>query len=186
MKTTKAIIWCMVLMIIVGAVYRVFPNRPWGFAPQWAMALFGGAVIRDKKWAFALPLLSMLVSDVLYHFLYSNNLSPIPGFYSGQLTNYILFAVVTVIGFLIKPLSVGRIALYSLAGPTVFFILSNFILWMGGGGLQRPKTFQGLMMCYTDALPFYQNSLLATLFFSTVLFGSWMLITRKQRRAEIA
>ena len=52
----KSIIWALILLIVVAAVYRVIPGRPWGFAPQWAMALFAGAMIKDKKWAFALPL----------------------------------------------------------------------------------------------------------------------------------
>jgi hypothetical protein len=178
MKLNRNVIISFILLILIASLYRVMPGRPWGFAPQIAMALFAGSVIKDRKWAFSLPLLSMLLSDVLYHFLYVNNLSPISGFYSGQITNYLLFTLLTVVGFFIKERNVVSIAAGSLAGPSIFFLLSNFIVWMGGGGLNRPRTFEGLMMCYNDALPFYRNSLLGTLFFSTVLFGGYFLLKR--------
>src|SRR3982751_4711965 len=130
MKINKAIIWSLVLLIIVAAVYRVFPNRPLGFAPQLAMALYAGATIKDKKWAFAVPIFSMFISDLLYQLLYINGLSDIPGFYEGQLTNYILFLAVTCIGFLLKNVTVLSVLAYSLVAPTVFFLASNFLLWV--------------------------------------------------------
>jgi hypothetical protein len=55
MKSNKNLWVTLVLMIIVAALYRIIPDRPMGFAPQLAMALFGGAVIKDKKLAFAFP-----------------------------------------------------------------------------------------------------------------------------------
>ena len=40
-------------MIAITSVYRILPNRPYGFAPQIALALFGGAFfVQNKKWAF--------------------------------------------------------------------------------------------------------------------------------------
>ena len=43
-------------------------------------------------------------------------------------------------------------------------------------GLDRPKTFNGLMLCYSDGIPFYKTSLLATLVFSAILFGTYAFI----------
>jgi hypothetical protein len=177
MKITKSVIVTLVLLVLVAALYRVFPNRRMGFAPQYAMAIFGGAIfIKNKKWAFILPVLSMFLSDLLYQFLYNKGLSATPGFYEGQWQNYILFALLTVIGFFIKKINVPNVLAASIASPTIYFILSNFVVWAGGGGLQRPKTWSGLMQSYTDALPFYANSIYATLLFSTILFGGYYLI----------
>jgi hypothetical protein len=178
MKLNRNVIISFVLLILIASLYRVMPSRHWGFAPQIAMALFAGSVIKNRIWAFALPLLSMLLSDVLYHFLYINNLTPISGFYDGQIINYLLFMLLTVVGFFIRERNVLSILAGSLAGPSIYFILSNFIVWIGGGGLQRPKTFDGLLMCYNDALPFYKNSLLGALFFSTILFGGYFLLRK--------
>jgi hypothetical protein len=179
MKQSRSLVFVFILLIIIASVYRAWDGRPWGFVPQIAMALFGGAVIRDKKLAFVLPLLSMLLSDVLYEVLYRNGLSEIQGFYSGQATNYLLFAGMTFIGFWMRNLNVGRIAAGAVIAPTVYFLLSNFQVWIGGGGYNRSKTFEGLLQCYADGLPFYKGYLLGTVFFSIVLFGLYFLFQRK-------
>jgi hypothetical protein len=183
MKSNKSLFLTLVVLIVLAALYRIVPGRPLGFAPQIAMALFGGAVIKDKKWAFALPIFSMFLSDLLFQGLYNAGLSDTYGFYDGQLLNYCLFALMVVIGFYIRSINFANVLLGSLAAPTVFFLLSNFITWSGmaGGlrGLDRPLTFQGLMMAYGDGLPFYKGALMATLFFSVLLFGGYSLLTRK-------
>jgi hypothetical protein len=66
-----------------------------------------------------------------------------------------------------------------IAGPTAYFLISNFAVWIGGGGYQRPRTFEGLMMCYGDGLPFYQMSILSTFVFGAILFGTYNLISKK-------
>jgi hypothetical protein len=68
--------------------------------------------------------------------------------------------------------NLSQIAGGFLAGPTAFFLMSNFAVWVGGGGYQRPKTWEGLMMCFADGLPFYGMSILATIFFGGILFGA--------------
>lgn len=190
MKSSKSLIWTMVVLIIVAALYRIIPNRPWGFAPQIAIALFGGAVIKDKKWAFALPIFSMFLSDLLYQVLYNAGMTTIVGFYDGQILNYCLFAIMVFIGFTIKKINVVNVLGASLLAPTVFFLLSNFITWSGvaGGlrGLDRPLTFEGLLLAYGDGLPFYKGGLLATLIFSTLLFGGYYLITKNNTAVKHA
>ena len=156
------------------------PGRPFGFAPQIAMCIFSGAVIKDKRFAFLLPLLSMFISDALYEVLYRNGVGNIPGFYSGQIINYILFGSMTVFGFIITKLNFSRIFIAALSAPTAYFLLSNFLVWIGGGGLQRPKTFSGLTQCYTDGLPFYAWSVAATLIFSAILFGAYYFYLRRR------
>jgi hypothetical protein len=172
------------MLIVVAALYRVIPERPFGFAPHWAMALFGGAVIKDRKWAFAFPIFSMFVSDVIYHFLYINGLTSISGFYPGQLTNYLLFAGMTLIGFFMKRITVINIVLFSFIVCISFYLLSNFFVWNSGSGFGRPHTFEGLLLCYADGLPFLGYSILSTLLFSGLLFGAWKLVQKGQFRKE--
>jgi hypothetical protein len=187
MKHNKTLIWSFILLVLVAAIYRVIPGRPFGFAPQWAMAVFAGAVLKNRKWALAMPVLSMFISDLFYQLLYLGGLTEIPGFYEGQWQNYLLFALLVFVGFAVRKLNVPQIAAASLAAPTVYFLLSNFVVWAGWQGTRgfgRPKTFDGLMMCYADGLPFYRNSLIATLLFSAVLFGSyWVIVGRKSQVA---
>lgn len=187
MKSTKQLVVTFILLVVVASLYRIMPERPYGFAPQIAMAIFGGAIIKDKRYAFLLPLLSMFVSDALYEILYSNGVGNMPGFYEGQITNYILFSSMTIFGFLIKKLNVAKIILASIAAPTTFFILSNFFVWLSSSpdaGYARPKTFDGLLMCFNDGLPFYPWSVAATLIFSAIFFGSYYLTTKNSLAAN--
>jgi len=184
MKINKQLILSFILLIIIASLYRIMPGRPYGFAPQIAMAIFGGAIIKDKKYAFLLPLLAMFVSDGLYQLLYINGIGMIPGFYEGQVLNYILFAGLTVFGFFIKNFNVKRIALAAISAPTAYFLISNFLVWISSSplaGLQRPKTFDGLLLCLSDGLPFYPWSVASTLVFSAIFFGSYYLLTRPSK-----
>lgn len=174
MKISKSLILSFLLLIALTSLYRIMPNRPYGFAPQIAIALFAGSIIKDKKFAFLLPLLSMFISDVLYEILYINGVGNIAGFYEGQITNYLLFVGLTVFGFFIKNFDLKKIGIMSLAAPTTYFILSNFFVWLSpGAGLGRPTDFSGLMMTYADGLPFYAWSIASTVIFSAILFGSY-------------
>jgi hypothetical protein len=182
MKINKNTIWGFILLVVIAAVYRIIPGRPGGFAPQIAMALFAGSVITDKKMSFLLPLLSMFMSDALYEVLYINGLTAIKGFYSGQVTNYLLFAALTVIGFWVNKNNIAHIIGGSLAAATGYFILSNFLVWAGGGlginNLPYAKNWPGLMECFTVAVPFYLKSIYATVTFSAILFGAYYFINK--------
>jgi uncharacterized membrane protein YhhN len=198
MKLNKSLLVSFGLLILAASLYRAWPDRPYGFAPQMAMALFGGAMIKDKRLAFLLPLISMFISDVLYQVLYTNGLTEIKGFYGGQWVNYILIASITLFGFLLKKITALRVFAFSISGSIIFFLLSNFSVWAGGGGFGRPKTFDGLMMCYYDGLAFlrdyglvkgfYGNLFFGDLFFCTLLFGSYYVINRTvlQQKNQLA
>jgi hypothetical protein len=183
MKLNKTTIWYLIILIVTAALYRVTPLRDYGFAPQIAMALFGGAVIKDRKWAFALPLFSMFVSDALYEVLFQNGMSPIKGFYSGQWINYLVFATVVVVGFFMKRITITNVLVYSIIAPTWFFLLSNFTVWAGARMI--PQTWNGLMETYALGVPFYRQSVVATLIFSTVFFGAWYVLNRKKSVAVV-
>lgn len=174
------------LLVIAGALYRIIPDRMFGFAPQIAMALFGGSVIKDKKWAFALPLLSMFISDLLYHIMYIYNINDMQGFYKGQWVNYLLFAGITVFGFFINPSKLKQVVAATLAAPTIYFLISNFLTWIGGGGYHRAKTFSGMIQCYEDAIPFYKGSLLATMVFAAIFFGVYYMVNQPIRKKQVA
>lgn len=183
MKISKQLTGTFLLLIVIASLYRIMPGRPYGFAPQIAMAIFGGAIIKNKKFAFILPLLSMFISDGLYELLYINGVGTMRGFYEGQFLNYLLFAGLTVFGFFIKNFNVKRIAAASFAAPTVYFLVSNFLVWVSPSplaGLQRPKTFDGLLMCLADGLPFYPWSVASTVVFSAIFFGSYYLMGQKK------
>jgi hypothetical protein len=189
MKLNKSNLLILLVLILACALYRVWDTRPMGFAPQIAMALFAGSVIRDKRFAFLFPVLSLFISDLLYEFLYSQGLSTIKGFYSGQISNYILIASITIIGFFINKNKIGQIFLGSVAGAVYFFLVSNFMVWIGGGwdinNQPYPRSFSGLLLCYTEALPFFKWSVLSTLIFNGIFFGSFYWLGRSLLKKEM-
>ena len=182
MKKETSIVVSFVLLVLMASLYRILPGRPLGFAPQIAMALFAGSIVKNKKFSFLLPLFSMLISDIIYEVLFEYSLSPVPGFYSGQFLNYLLFVGLTVVGFAVNQTKPIQILTGAIAGTTLYFVLSNFAVWIGGGldiaNLPYPKTMAGLLHCYAEAIPFYRGSLYATLIFSAVLFGGYFLINK--------
>jgi hypothetical protein len=188
MKNNKSPILVFGLLILASSLYRVWDGRPFGFAPQIAMALFAGSVIRDKKIAFLFPILSMLVSDALYQVLYAQGLTAIKGFYNGQWENYLLIAAVVVIGFFIQKNKFVHIILGSLAGAIFYFIASNFMVWIGGGlditNQPYPKTVDGLIACFTAALPFFKWSLYSTLIFNAIFFGCYYLYSQYALKSQ--
>ncbi|MEJ7912383.1 MAG: DUF6580 family putative transport protein, partial [Chitinophagaceae bacterium] len=157
MMFNKSFFLAFALLIVSASLYRVWEGRPFGFTPQIAMAIFGGAIIKDKRWAFALPLFSMFLSDLLYQALFQWGYTSIPGFYGGQWINYALFACLTVFGFALRRFNFKNIVGFSIGGSFLFFLLSNFTVWLSGGGFHRPRTGEGLLMCYADGLAFYRD-----------------------------
>ena len=189
MKLNKSNLLVLFILILACALYRAWDSRPMGFAPQIAMALFAGSVSKDKRFAFLFPVLSLFISDLLYQFLYSQGLSTIKGFYSGQWQNYLLIASITVIGFFINKNRISQIFIGSLAGAIYFFLISNLMVWIGGGwdinNQPYPRSFSGLMLCYSEALPFFKWSVLSTLLFNGVFFGSFYLLGKSVLKKEV-
>ena len=54
----------------------------------------------------------------------------------------------------------------ALLGACAFFIITNFGVWSFGS---YGYTLEGLILCYTLAIPFFTYSLIATLIFSTII-----------------
>jgi hypothetical protein len=54
-------------LIVLAATLRIAPH-PWNFTPVGAMALFSGAVLRDRRLAFIFPLVALFAGDVFIGF----------------------------------------------------------------------------------------------------------------------
>jgi hypothetical protein len=91
---------------------------------------------------------------------------------------YGTFALVVCIGlWLQRHRSPIWIAGAALASSVLFFITTNLGVWAFEG--MYPKTAEGLIACYTAALPFFRNTLEGDLFYTLVLFGSFALLERR-------
>jgi hypothetical protein len=97
---------------------------------------------------------------------------------AGFLLVYLCIALSTVLGFALRGrVTALRVGALSVAGSLLFFLVTNFGVWLGSG--MYPKTAAGLAAAYVAGLPFLQNTLAGTLFFATVLFGAFAWLRRR-------
>ena len=137
-----------------------------GFSAGLAVALFAGFTEKDPRKAFLLPLVALFISDVLIQLLYTAHLFPFAGFYGNQWINYILIAALAAVGMLLRRGKLAGMLAASVLGPALFFLVSNYIVWATQAEIiGYTKDFSGLMECYRAGLPFYRNSVIATVIF---------------------
>ncbi len=149
-------------MILAASLSRLLPHPP-NFAPIAALALFGGTYF-DKKFATIVPLAAMLVSD---YFI---------GFHSMMVWVYGSFFAISFIGiWLHHHKSTRNVVGGTLAGSILFFVMTNFGVWVGG---YYPFTLEGFVTCYVAAIPFFRNTLAGDFFYVAVLFGMYEVVLR--------
>ncbi len=158
-ETTKMII--VYGLILIGIISRLLPH-PANFAPISALALFSGAYLSRKN-AIIIPLAAMFISDIFL------------GFHVTMPYVYASFALIALFGYLLKKkTSFINITALSLSGSFLFFLITNFGVWLSAG--MYPHTIPGLTQCFTLAIPFYRNTILGDLVYSGAFFGTYALI----------
>ena len=83
---------------------------------------------------------------------------------------------------LLKKITFPRVFGGALGASLVFFIVSNFGVWLGSA--LYPLTAEGLIMCYTAAIPFFHYTLAGNLIYCGVLFGGYEYL--KYKSPELA
>ena len=129
----------IISLIFLAVITRLLPHPP-NFTPITGIALFAVSRFSDKKLAFSLPLLCMIVTDFFI------------GFHSIVPFVYLSIIGISCVGYFSKKISSVTILKSSL----LFFIISNFGVWLVG----YPNSITGLLSCYTMALPFFVNTIL--------------------------
>lgn len=184
MKLSKQTLLFYFILIAVTVIVKVIcaPQiNLSGISSVFAVALFAGITTKDKANAFLLPLIALFLSDVILQGLHALNVFPYSGLYSGQIINYALFILITLIGIAFRNYKTAGIFASAIIAPTVFFLLSNFIVWKTqGAAMGYSNDITGLMQSYTFGLPFYRNSLIATVIFlpSFIAAYHWMVYGR--------
>ena len=169
----------MIYLIIALAIAARFIPGAANFSPVYAGLLFGGAYLkkRDSIW---FPVLLLAGSDLLL-----NSLLYQTQFQWMQTINWVGFAAIVMVGWWLKNrVSARNVLIASIAGPSVFFLISNLAVWLGGG--LYPPTFAGLAACFAAAVPFYGNSLISGVLFSGILFGAYEFFLRRSHSHELA
>lgn len=155
------------VLIALVAVSRFLPHPP-NVACIGALGLFAGCYLSGRR-AYLVPLVALFASDVIGH------LAGFPGmgFYSPVVMGSVYAGVLATV-FVGRWMKFNqnkfRLPAGSIAASTIFFLLSNFGVWLGGW---YSMTFAGLVACYISAIPFYGYTIAGDLFFTMLLFGAW-------------
>ena len=128
---------------------RLLPHPP-NFAPITGIALFTGHHFANKRLALFIPIVCMFVTDL---YLGIHSLMPII---------YLPFVMISMLGInKAKSISLGTV----LGASSLFFILSNLGVWY----FYYPLNWAGFTSCFILAIPFFVNSLMGDLFYTSVL-----------------
>lgn len=164
--------WVIVL-IVAAAAMRLLPH-PANIAPIGALALFSGAYLHSR-FAYAVPLAALFLGDLQLGLYHGGTMAAVYlGFLASALVGRGLLHERGGAG---EPGSGhrrdrgGRVVAAVGAGAFVFWLISNFGVWL----FFRPLTATGFAQCYMDALPFLGRSLLGDALYATLLFGGYQL-----------
>jgi len=152
------------MIIVLAAVTRLIPHPP-NFTPIIAIGLFGGAYIKNRSLAVFIPIGAMFLSDLLL------------GLHGTIYWVYGSLLLVAMMGMLlINKVNIRNCTAAALSGSFLFFLITNFGVWFSSG--YYPKNIDGIITCYTLALPFLLNTLAGSIFYTTLLFGGYELLRR--------
>jgi hypothetical protein len=174
----------LVLMILAAAATRLLPHPP-NLTAMTALALFGGSYFSDRRMAFVVPMLALLLSDIALGVYWSWSFKAVQ---PHMWVQYLTFLLIVGMGLmLLKRRTFARVGLVTLAASCVFFVITNFAEWVFQPWY--PKTAAGLTASYVAAIPFFRNAVIGDLLYSTLLFGGFHVlesryaILRKRRTA---
>jgi hypothetical protein len=171
------------LLLLVAVLSRVVPHAGW-----WNFTAVTGGLIyfgARRSWREMLaPLAALAATDafltvIVYHFSFH---------WQDYAFTWGWSVLAMLLGRLLlsKRTTFVRGASASLLGPTSFFVVSNFGVWLFGMNMY-PHTPAGLATCYWAAVPFYRNDLLATSLVLGVALGLPALLRRTSaNRAQTA
>ena len=145
-------------LILILAFARLIPHPP-NFTPIIAVALISGYFFKNINLSLLILLVAMLLSDLFI------------GFYENMIFVYASLLLITFVFHKIsKKINFKNLFIYCFAGSLIFFIVSNFGVWVLGSpgvlDVAYERNLSGLVECYILAIPFFGNTFLSTLIFA--------------------
>ena len=167
--TGQAIIW--LVLIGIGVCGRLW-QPTYNVTPLAAIALAAGAVIPSRLAAAAVPLVSVMLSNLA--------LLPYDSPWMAGVV-YVALAWPVLLGSQIRKQGWLAVVGGSLASSLVFFLATNLAHW--ALTQQYPHSLEGLLTCFTAALPFYRWMPVGDLTWSLVVFAGLVSVARLMQQA---
>jgi hypothetical protein len=174
MSNKRSFMVLATLMVLGAGVFRLVAHefQWWNVAPLAAMALLGGMYF-GRRYALWVPLAVLSLTDLVL-----NRQMGYPTFYWPRVFDYGAFVLVGLLGLCLRERRLGAKISAAFATPFLFFLISNFAVWLFGLNLANehyPKTFAGLLGCYAAGLPFLRGTMIGDWAFMVVFAGILML-----------
>ena len=167
LKSSFSYLVILAALIALGVAGRLLPHPP-NFTPMAAIALFAGFIFIKRYMAVVAVISTMLLCD---YFAFGSLSASWFGSKSMFVVYIALLFPIVFKNFLQKKLGVLRIFGAALASSSVFFLATNFAVWAFSPMYE--KTLEGLVLCYTMAIPFFQNTVAGDLIWSGAIFGAY-------------
>jgi hypothetical protein len=158
------------LLLLAALLSRVLPHSGWfGFTAVGGSLLYFGA---RRNWReMLLPVAALAATD----YYLTAHVYNYPFHWQDYLVTWGWYAAAIVLGriLLAQRVSVLRVASAALLGPTSFFLVSNYAVWLSAhypGGMYAPG-LSGLLTCLVAGVPFYERDLLSTGLVLALAFG---------------
>ncbi|MEC9206088.1 MAG: DUF6580 family putative transport protein [Pseudomonadota bacterium] len=141
------------ILLIISRMLSDIPN----FTPTISLIIFAGFYIQDRVFAASVILFSQIISDAFI------------GFHDSMMFVYLPLLLIGYLSpIIIRKLNILSVSIASVLSPSIFFIISNFGVWLTMG--LYPGNLSGLLSCYVAGIPFFKYSLLSTILFSLTIF----------------
>ncbi len=175
MSTMNKKVAFIIAILTIGLASRFIPHFP-NFTAIGAMALLSGSMLRKPLESMMIPIVALIVSDlVLNNVLYAG--AEFTLFYEGALFVYIPVVLAVLLGRLVNNLNARNYVLLSIASTILFFLLSNYGVWLTG--LVYPETWSGLIACYVAGIPYALSTLAGTLVYGVIIMVAYNALTRQ-------
>jgi hypothetical protein len=172
----------ILIIVAVATALRLFISIP-NFNPMLGLALFGFIWFRKNLTAMIATFAALLVGDL--YLAYSN-----PGYaeyFFGDPTILFVYGSILLIGIgsrlFRNRVQWNNLWAFSIGASLLFFIVSNLGVWLSGQ--LYSMTWEGLVSCFTLAIPFFKTELVSTLLFSHALFGIGYLLNGYRLRTGV-
>ena len=164
MKVNLIIPIILFVLLVLSRMITEIPN----FTATIALVMFTGYLIQNKFLSVLVILVSQVVSDLYL------------GIYSSMIFVYAAYISIALLSpIIMKKMNTKSVVLSSVISPSIFFIISNFGVWLIGS--TYTFNLSGLIACYVAGIPFFDESLTSTVLFALTIFSIMKLIMKETK-----
>ena len=151
-------------LLVLSRMITDIPN----FTATIALVMFTGYLIQNRLLSILIVLTSQVVSDLYL------------GIYSSMIFVYAAYISIALLSpIIMKKMNTKSVVLSSVISPSIFFIISNFGVWLTGS--MYTFNLSGLITCYVAGIPFFDESLISTILFALTIFSIMKLIRKEPK-----